>query len=115
MPLYTPLVDSGIELVHTRHEAAAVHMADAYARLTERPCPVLLTAGPGHVNALGAIYVAKMAESPVVVLSGHAELETLGRGGFQEIDQTGMSTRVAKAAWLVRDPNRIGEELARAY
>src|SRR5437868_10525586 len=83
MPLYTPLVDAGIDLVHTRHEAAAVHMADAYARLTERPCPVLLTAGPGHANALGAIYVATMAESPVVVLSGAAELANAGKGAFQ--------------------------------
>ena len=115
MPLYSPLVDAGIRLVHTRTEAAAVHMADGYARLTERPCPVLVTAGPGHLNALGAIYVAKMAESPVVLLSGHAELTNLGRGAFQEIDQTGLARRVAKAAWVVREPARLGEELARAY
>src|SRR3989442_12607088 len=78
MPLYDHLVDAGIALLHTRHEAAAVHMADAYARLTERPCPVLLTAGPGHANALGALYVARMAESPVVLLSGHSELRDAG-------------------------------------
>src|SRR6185369_10718042 len=96
MPLYSPLVDAGIDLVHTRHEAAAVHMADAYARLTERPCPVQVTAGPGHLNALPAIYVARMAESPVVLLSGHAELANLGRGAFQEMDQTGLGRRVAK-------------------
>ena len=53
MPVYTPLVEAGIDLVHTRHEAAAVHMADAHARLTERPCPVLVTAGPGHGVRLG--------------------------------------------------------------
>ena len=115
MPLYDPLVDAGIELVHTRHEAAAVHMADAYARLTERPCPVLLTAGPGHANALGALYTAKMAESSVVVLSGASELANAGRGAFQEMDQAGLARRVCKAAWVVKDASRLGRELARAW
>lgn len=115
MPLYSPLVDAGVDLVHTRHEAGAVHMADAYARLAERPCPVLLTAGPGHANALGAVYVAKMAESPVVVLSGSSELSSAGKGAFQEIDQVAMARRVAKAAWLCRETSRLGDELARAY
>lgn len=115
MPLYSPLVDAGVELVHTRHEAAAVHMADAYARLTERPCPVLLTAGPGHANALSALYVAQMAESPVVMLSGHSELTNAGLGAFQEMDQVGLARRVAKASWLARDPARLGDDLARAY
>jgi acetolactate synthase-1/2/3 large subunit len=115
MPLYDHLVDAGIELLHTRHEAAAVHMADAYARLTERPCPVLLTAGPGHANALGALYVARMAESPVVLLSGHSELRNAGLGAFQEMDQANLARRVAKAAWVVRDPRRLGDDLARAH
>ena len=115
MPLYDPLVDAGIDLVHTRHEAAAVHMADAYARLTEQPCAVLLTAGPGHANALGALYTARMAESPVVVLSGASELANAGKGAFQEMDQAGLARRVCKAAWTVRDPGRLASELARAW
>ncbi|HEY3080945.1 MAG TPA: thiamine pyrophosphate-binding protein [Chloroflexota bacterium] len=115
MPLYDHLVDAGIELLHTRHEAAAVHMADAYARLAERPCPVLLTAGPGHANALGALYVARMAESPVVLLSGHSELRNAGLGAFQEMDQAGLARRVAKAAWVVQDARALGDDLARAY
>jgi acetolactate synthase-1/2/3 large subunit len=115
MPLYSPLVDAGVSLVHTRHEASAVHMADAYARLTERPCPVLVTAGPGHTNALTATYVARQAESPVVLLSGHAELANQGLGAFQEMDQVGLARRVAKAAWLATDPARLGDDLARAY
>jgi acetolactate synthase-1/2/3 large subunit len=115
MPLYDPLVDAGIELVHTRHEAAAVHMADAYARLTERPCPVLLTAGPGHANALGALYTARMAESPVVVLSGASELANAGRGAFQEMDQAGLARRVCKAAWVVKDAGALARVLARAW
>ena len=115
MPLYSPLVDAGIDLLHVRHEAAAVHMADAWSRLTEQPSLVLLTAGPGHANALGATYVARMAESPVVILSGASELSRAGQGAFQEIDQAGMAKRVAKAAWLSRNPARLGDDLARAF
>ncbi|HEY3108643.1 MAG TPA: thiamine pyrophosphate-binding protein, partial [Chloroflexota bacterium] len=115
MPLYSPLVDAGVRLIHTRHEASAVHMADAGARLTERPCPALVTAGPGHTNALTATYLAWLAESPVVLLSGHAELANQGLGAFQEMDQVGLARRVAKAAWLATDPARLGDDLARAY
>ena len=76
-------VGRGLSIVHTRHEAAAVHMADAWGRLTEEPGVALVTAAPGHLNALSALYGALMAESPVVLLSGHAPLGQVGRGGFQ--------------------------------
>src|SRR5664279_1410886 len=72
MPVFDAALDAGIELIHTRHEAAAVHMADAWARLTGEPGIAMVTGGPGHANALGALYTAAMAESPVVLLSGHA-------------------------------------------
>ena len=72
MPIFDAAFDAGIVLIHTRHEAAAVHMADAWARLTGEPGIALVTGGPGHANALGALYTAAMAESPVVLLSGHA-------------------------------------------
>src|SRR5207248_550026 len=62
-----------------------------------------------------ALYVALQAQSPVVLLSGHAELANLGRGAFQEMDQVGLARRVAKAAFLCRDPARLGDDLARAY
>lgn len=115
MPLYTPLEDAGISVLHMRHEAAAVHAADAYARLTEQPGVVLVTAGPGHANTLGALYTARMAESPLVMLSGHAESDALGRGAFQEMDQAALARPVVKAAWTVHDAARLGDELARAF
>ena len=65
MPIYDASIDSGVELYHVRQEAAAVHMADAWGRLTGQPGIALVTAGPGFANALSALYVAKMAESPV--------------------------------------------------
>src|SRR6202165_3051670 len=87
MTVFDAALDAGIELVHVRHEAAAVHMADAWARLTGEVGIALVTGGPGHANAIGALYTAAMAESPVLLLSGHAPTTQLGRGAFQEMRQ----------------------------
>src|SRR5262249_35097411 len=78
MTVFDALLDAGITLIHTRHEAAAVHMADAWGRLTGEPGIAMVTGGPGHANAVGALYTAAMAESPVVLLSGHAPTGQLG-------------------------------------
>lgn len=114
MSVFDALLDTGIELVHTRHEAAAVHMADAYARITGRPGVALVTGGPGHANAVSALYTAQMSESPVVLLSGHAPNEQLGMGAFQEMRQGEMAGPVTKAAWASRSAQSIGADVARA-
>ena len=114
LSVYDATVDRPVDIIHTRHEAAAVHMADAWGRCTERPGVALVTAGPGHMNALSALYGALMSESPMVLLSGHCGLPQLGRGGFQEMDQVGAAQPVAKAAWLARDPARVGDDVQRA-
>src|SRR5258705_9536037 len=79
MPVFDAAIDAGLELIHVRHEAAAVHMADAWARLTGEVGIALVTGGPGHANAVGALYTARMAESPVILLSGCAATKDLGR------------------------------------
>ena len=61
LSLYDASIGRDINLIHTRHEAAAVHMADGWGRLTEQPGVALLTAGPGHCNAISALYGALMA------------------------------------------------------
>ena len=66
LSVYDACLDAGLEIIHVRHEAAAVHMADAWGRLTGRPGVALLTAGPGHANGLSALFVARQAESPLV-------------------------------------------------
>jgi acetolactate synthase-1/2/3 large subunit len=114
MAIYDAAIGSGLEIIHTRHEAAAVHMADAWGRLTGEPGLALVTAGPGFTNCLTALYVAKMAESPVVLLSGDAGIGTDGRGGFQELDQVAMAGPVVKRSWRAKDPRSIGQDLARA-
>jgi acetolactate synthase-1/2/3 large subunit len=78
LPVYDAGLDEGLRFVDTRHEAAAVHMADAYARLTGRPAVCLVTAGPGHMNALTGLGTAYMAESPVLLLSGGSERARAG-------------------------------------
>jgi acetolactate synthase-1/2/3 large subunit len=114
LSLYDATIDRGLSIIHTRHEAAAVHMADAWGRLTERPGVALVTAGPGHLNAISGLYGALMAESPVVLLSGHASLGQLGRGAFQEVDQIAAAAPVTKASWLARAAAGLGDDIARA-
>ena len=115
MPIYDACIDSNLKIIHVRHESAAVHMADAWGRLTGQPGVVLIAGGPGFANALSATYVAKMAESPVVVLSGHSPLSMLGQGAFQEVDQITMAKPVSKEAWMVTGPEMIGVEMAKAF
>ena len=114
LSLYDACIGRDINLIHTRHEAAAVHMADGWGRLTEKPGVALLTAGPGHCNAISALYGALMSESPVVLLSGHAPHAQIGEGAFQEIDQVATAKPVTKAAWLAEDPSRLDETIADA-
>lgn len=114
LSVYDAAIGRGVRLIHTRHEARAVHMADGWARVTETPGVALVTAGPGHLNAISALYTALMSESPVVLLSGHAPRSQRGRGAFQEIDQVAAARPVTKAAWVVDEPGAVGEALTEA-
>ena len=114
MPIYDAIFDSKIDLIHTRHEAAAVHMADAWARLTGEAGIALVTGGPGHANAISALYTATMAESPVVLLSGHAPLGQLGKGAFQEMRQADIAAPLTKASWICQKTEDIGLDIAKA-
>ncbi len=114
MSIFDAAIGTKLELVHVRHEAAAVHMADAYGRMTGRPGIAMLTGGPGHANGVGALYTALCAESPMVLLSGHAGTDELGRGGFQEIRQADMAAPVCKAAWTSTSAASLGADVATA-
>jgi thiamine pyrophosphate-dependent acetolactate synthase large subunit-like protein len=114
MPVFDAALDAKLQIVHVRHEAAAVHMADAWGRLTGEPGVALVTGGPGHANAVGALYTALAAESPLVLLSGHAPLAELGKGAFQEMRQAEMAAPVAKASWTVRSAGSLGSDIALA-
>jgi acetolactate synthase-1/2/3 large subunit len=114
LSVFDATLERDLAIVHTRHEAAAVHMADAWGRLTGEPGVALVTAGPGHLNAISALYGARMAESPVLLLSGASPRSQRGRGAFQELDQVAVARPVAKAAWSLEDPARVGDDVARA-
>jgi acetolactate synthase-1/2/3 large subunit len=115
LSVYDATLGRGIDLLHTRHEAAATHMADGWGRLTETPGVALVTAGPGHLNAVSALYSALMAESPMVLLSGHSPRAQRGRGAFQEVDQAGAARPVVKAAWVAESAEGLGNDIARAF
>ena len=114
MSVFDATIGSQVELIHVRHEAAAVHMADAFARLTGEPGIALVIAGPGFTNTLTPTYVAAMAESPVVVLSGCSPVARDGHGALQEMPQAELAGGVAKAAWRATDAAGLGHDLSRA-
>jgi len=114
MPIFDACVGAGMQLVHTRHEAAAVHMADAYARLTGKIGVALVTGGPGHANAVSALYTALMAESPVLLLSGHAPLGQLGMGAFQEMRQAEVAAPLVKMSATAQHAHTLIDDLAHA-
>ena len=91
---------------NTRHEQAAAHMADAWGRITGEPGVSMYTT-PGFSNAIPGLANAMHSESPLLSISGSAELSELGRGAMQEIDQVGMARPVTKGAWMVTDTRRI--------
>jgi acetolactate synthase-1/2/3 large subunit len=114
MSIFDAALDADLDLVHVRHEAAAVHMADAYGRLTGEAGIALVTGGPGHANAVGALFTALGAESPMVLLSGHAATWELGRGGFQELAQADMAKPVTKASWTSNATETLGRDIGEA-
>ena len=113
MSLFDAAIDTRHRLVHTRHEAAAVHMADAWGRLTGEPGIAMVTGGPGHANAAAALMTALGQESPLVLLSGHTETTQLGRGGFQELRQADVAAPMAKASWTATSVATLGAEVAK--
>jgi acetolactate synthase-1/2/3 large subunit len=114
MPVFDACIDAGIDLIHTRHEAAAVHMADAYSRLTGQVGVALVTGGPGHANAVSALYTAQMAESAVLLLSGHAPNNQLGMGAFQEMRQADVAAPLVKMAATAQHPATLADDLIEA-
>lgn len=105
----------GIEHILVRHEQAAVHMADGYARATGKVGVVLVTSGPGATNAITGIATAYMDSIPLVVLSGQVPSNLIGNDAFQECDMIGISRPVVKHSFLVQDPTQIPEIIKKAF
>lgn len=105
----------GIKHVLVRHEQAAVHMADGYARSTGKVGCVLVTSGPGATNAITGIATAYTDSIPLVVFSGQVPSSLIGTDAFQECDMVGISRPVVKHSFLVTNPEEIPEIIKKAF
>lgn len=105
------------EITHVlvRHEQAATHMADGYARATGKAGVVLVTSGPGATNAITGIATAFMDSIPMVIISGQVPAHLVGSDAFQETDMIGISRPIVKHSFIVKDPAEIPEIVKKAF
>ncbi|MDM3872006.1 acetolactate synthase 3 large subunit [Porticoccus sp. W117] len=104
-----------IEHILVRHEQAAVHAADGYARATGEVGTVLVTSGPGATNTITGIATAYMDSIPLVIISAQVVQEKIGEDAFQETDMIGVSRPVVKHSFLVKKPEDLAATIAKAY
>ena len=112
--LLDEMIDHEFNLIDGRHEAASVHMANAYSRLLRRPGVVMSTT-PGHANAIAGLANALHSEAPVINIAGSAASTNLGRGAMQEFDQVGTAKPVTKGSWEIQSIERIPEIISLAF
>lgn len=115
LPIYDELYDADIRHILVRHEQAAVHAADGYARASGRVGVCLSTSGPGACNLVSGIATANMDSVPIVALTGQVPTAMLGNDAFQESDITGITMPVTKHNFLVNDTVRIPQVIAEAF
>src|SRR5262249_46725853 len=114
-PIYAGCVEEGIQVIDTRHEQAAAHAADAYARITRGVGVAVVTAGPGVTDALTGVANAYQANSPMILLGGAAPTFNQSRGSLQEIEQVDLFHRIAKWSDRVPLPELVPQYLAKAF
>ncbi|WP_375393571.1 acetolactate synthase 3 large subunit [uncultured Sphingomonas sp.] len=120
LPIYDALFRhnaAGGRLRHilVRHEQAATHAAEGYARSTGKPGVVLVTSGPGATNAVTGITDALMDSIPMVVITGQVPTALIGTDAFQEADTVGITRHCSKHNYLVKDPARLGSVIHEAF
>ncbi|HRF89092.1 MAG TPA: thiamine pyrophosphate-binding protein, partial [Pseudomonadales bacterium] len=104
-----------VQHILVRHEQAATHAADGYARATGKVGVVLVTSGPGATNAITGIATAYMDSIPMVVISGQVQSHLIGGDAFQETDMIGVSRPIVKHSFMVKDPAEIPEIIRKAF
>jgi acetolactate synthase-1/2/3 large subunit len=116
LPIYDALFRTGkIKHILVRHEQAATHAAEGYARSTGKPGVVLVTSGPGATNAVTGITDALMDSIPMVVITGQVPTALIGTDAFQEADTVGITRHCSKHNYLVKDPARLGDIIHEAF
>src|SRR5574341_2157527 len=116
LPLYDALYDADLRHILVRHEQAAAHAADGYARATGRAGVCLATSGPGATNLVTGVATAYMDSSPVVAITGQVATSAMGSDAFQEVDAFGIMMPVVKHNWRMdgaRDVVRVMREAFR--
>jgi acetolactate synthase I/II/III large subunit len=113
--VYDGCVREGIRVVDTRHEQAAVHAAEGWAKCTRKPGVALLTAGPGVTDGVTGVANAFLAGSPVLVIGGAAPLSLWDRGALQEMNQIDLLRPITKWARTVHETSRLAEYTASAF
>lgn len=115
LPIYDACLDVGLPIYHTRDEAAAVVMADAYARVTGEPAITVVTLGAGAANCTGPLLNAYLDGSPVILIAGGSATKYWGRGGFSEMDATAYLRPLTKWAGTIPAVERIPGFLNAAF
>jgi acetolactate synthase-1/2/3 large subunit len=115
LPVYDAAIDSGLRIIHMRHESAAAYAAGASAELSDRPGVLLVTAGPGFLGATIGVATIKSMELPLLFLSGASATSDAGAGGFQDLDQGGVARVICKATMSVSSIKEIPTILTSAW
>jgi acetolactate synthase-1/2/3 large subunit len=116
IPLFDTLFDeSDIKFILTRHEQAAGHAADGYARATGKVGVCIVTSGPGATNLTTAIATAYMDSIPMVAITGQVKTHLIGSDAFQEADVTGITRPISKHNYLVKDIKELGRIVKEAF
>lgn len=116
IPIYDALYDcKEIQHILTRHEQAAVHAADGYARVSGRPGVTLVTSGPGATNAITGIANAFMDSVPLIILTGQVSTDLIGRDSFQEVNIFGMTMDITKHNYVVMDIKDLPRIIKEAF
>lgn len=116
LPIYDALFKQNrLRHILVRHEQAATHAAEGYARSTGRVGAVLVTSGPGATNAVTGLTDALMDSVPLVCITGQVPLHLIGSDAFQEADTTGITRSCTKYNYLVRDVNDVGDIVREAF
>jgi len=116
LPIYDAIHQQDkLQHILVRHEQAATHAADGYARSTGKPGVVLVTSGPGATNAVTGIATAYMDSIPMVVLTGQVPLPLIGNDAFQEVDSVGITRPVVKHNFLVADVKDLASTIKKAF
>ena len=116
LPIYDAMFRTKrLKHILVRHEQAATHAAEGYARATGKPGVVLVTSGPGATNAVTGITDALMDSIPMVVITGQVPTALIGTDAFQEADTVGITRHCSKHNYLVKDPARLGDIIHEAF